>query len=48
MDYIESLPEEMQSTAQICQLPPAEDGNITDEEHMDENNLDEVTIFDLT
>ncbi|KRY56088.1 hypothetical protein T03_12347 [Trichinella britovi] len=44
MDYIESLPEEMQSTAQICQLPPAEDGNITDEEHMDENNLDEVTV----
>ncbi|KRY08563.1 PiggyBac transposable element-derived protein 2 [Trichinella patagoniensis] len=44
MDYIESFPEEMQSTAEICQLPPAEDGNITDEEHVDENNLDEVTV----
>ncbi|KRX21045.1 hypothetical protein T07_11632 [Trichinella nelsoni] len=47
MDYIESLPEEMQSTAEICQLPPAEDGNITDEEHVDEHNLDEVTPEDV-
>ncbi|KRX52786.1 PiggyBac transposable element-derived protein 3 [Trichinella sp. T9] len=43
MVYIESLPEEMQSTAEICQLPPVEDGNITDDEHVDEDNLDEVT-----
>ncbi|KRY14378.1 PiggyBac transposable element-derived protein 3 [Trichinella patagoniensis] len=47
MDYIESLPEEMQSTAEICQLPPAKDGNITDEEHVDEDNLDEVTPEDV-
>ncbi|KRY09692.1 PiggyBac transposable element-derived protein 2 [Trichinella patagoniensis] len=47
MDYIESLPEEMQSTAEICQLPLAEDSNITDEEHVDEDNLDEVIPEDV-
>ncbi|KRZ65552.1 PiggyBac transposable element-derived protein 3 [Trichinella papuae] len=47
MDYIESLPDKMQSTAEICKLPPVEDGNITDEEYVDEDNLDEVTPEDV-
>ncbi|KRX20178.1 PiggyBac transposable element-derived protein 3 [Trichinella nelsoni] len=47
MDYTESLPEEMLSTAEICQLSPAEDGNITDEEHVDEDNLDKVAPEDV-
>ncbi|KRY45330.1 PiggyBac transposable element-derived protein 3 [Trichinella britovi] len=46
MNYIESFPEEMQSTAEISQLQSAEDGNITDEEHVDEDNLDVVTPED--
>ncbi|KRZ84363.1 PiggyBac transposable element-derived protein 3 [Trichinella sp. T8] len=30
-------------TLESAMLPPAEDGNITDDEHVDEDNLDEVT-----
>ncbi|KRZ12185.1 hypothetical protein T4B_7617 [Trichinella pseudospiralis] len=42
-DYLESLPPE----EEIFQLPPCEDGNLTDEEHIEEDDLDKVMPLDV-
>ncbi|KRY26246.1 hypothetical protein T01_12715 [Trichinella spiralis] len=31
IDYLETLPPEEQINAEVCQLPPCEDGNLTDQ-----------------
>ncbi|XP_003370501.1 piggyBac transposable element-derived protein 3 [Trichinella spiralis] len=47
IDYLETLPPEDQINAEVCQLPPCEDGNLTDEEHIEEDDLDEVMPLDV-
>ncbi|KRZ65160.1 PiggyBac transposable element-derived protein 3, partial [Trichinella papuae] len=47
IEYFETLPPEDQINAEICQLPPCEDGNLTDEEHIEEDDLDEVMPLDV-
>ncbi|KAH9382632.1 hypothetical protein HPB48_023180 [Haemaphysalis longicornis] len=42
-----SLSDEEREGASICQLPPDEDGNITDEEHVQENDFSEVVPEDI-
>lgn len=45
--YLETLTEADLEDVDICQLNPDEPGDITDEEDIDENNLDAVTPFDV-
>ncbi|KRY92439.1 PiggyBac transposable element-derived protein 2 [Trichinella pseudospiralis] len=48
IDYLETLPPEDQMNVEISQLPPScEDGNLTDEEQIEENDLDEVMPSDV-
>ncbi|KRX35239.1 hypothetical protein T05_9248 [Trichinella murrelli] len=47
IDYLETLPPEDQINAEVCQLPPCEDGNLTDEEHIEEDDFDEVMPLDV-
>ncbi|KRY92954.1 hypothetical protein T4D_7268 [Trichinella pseudospiralis] len=37
----------IRTISRFCQLPPNEDGNITDEEHIDEDVLDELIPTDV-
>ncbi|KRZ15421.1 hypothetical protein T11_12885 [Trichinella zimbabwensis] len=41
------IPLEQQADVEICWLPYNEDGNITDEEHIDEDLLDKVIPRDV-
>ncbi|KRZ46093.1 PiggyBac transposable element-derived protein 2 [Trichinella pseudospiralis] len=48
IDYLETLPPEDQMNVEMSQLPPScEDGNLTDEEQIEENDLDEVMPSDV-
>lgn len=47
IDLLFSLPDDERKGASICQLPPDEDGNITDEEHVNENDFSEVVPDDV-
>lgn len=47
IDLFFSLPDDEREGASICQLPPHEDGNITDEEHVNENDFSEVVPDDV-
>ncbi|KRX14058.1 hypothetical protein T07_4418 [Trichinella nelsoni] len=38
---------EDQMNVEICQLPPNEDGNITNKEHIDEDDLMKVELKDV-
>ncbi|KAL3181782.1 hypothetical protein MRX96_008094 [Rhipicephalus microplus] len=42
IDLLFSLPDDEREGASVCQLPPVGDGNITDEEHVNENDFSEV------
>ncbi|KAL3244285.1 hypothetical protein MRX96_018907 [Rhipicephalus microplus] len=41
------LPDDECEGASACQLPPVEDGNITDEEHVNENDFSEDVPDDV-
>ncbi|KAH9361738.1 hypothetical protein HPB48_005109 [Haemaphysalis longicornis] len=45
IDLLVSLPDEEREGASVCQLPPDEDGNITDEEHVLENDFSNERMF---
>ncbi|KRY47553.1 PiggyBac transposable element-derived protein 3 [Trichinella britovi] len=47
VDFIETLSPSAQLNVEICQLPPDEDGNITDEEHIDGDAFMEVEPTDV-
>ncbi|KAL3203044.1 hypothetical protein MRX96_042180 [Rhipicephalus microplus] len=47
IDLLFSLPDDEREGASVCQLPPVEDGNITDEEHVNENDFSEVVHDDV-
>ncbi|KAH7961272.1 hypothetical protein HPB52_006402 [Rhipicephalus sanguineus] len=47
IDLLFSLPDDEREGASVCQLPPLEDGNITDEEHVNENDFSEVVPDDV-
>ncbi|KAH8034610.1 hypothetical protein HPB51_025901 [Rhipicephalus microplus] len=47
IDLLFSLPDDEREGASVCQLPPVEDGNITDEEHVNENDFSEVVPDDV-
>lgn len=47
VELLFSLFNEEHEDASICQLPPDEDGNITDEEHVNDNDLSEVLSPDV-
>ncbi|KAL3258170.1 hypothetical protein MRX96_046422 [Rhipicephalus microplus] len=47
IDLLFSLPDDERKGASVCQLPPVEDGNITDEEHVNENDFSEVVPDDV-
>lgn len=47
IDLLFSLPDDEREGASICQLPPDEDGNITDEEHVNDNDFSEVVPDDV-
>ncbi|KAK8784123.1 hypothetical protein V5799_009512, partial [Amblyomma americanum] len=47
IDLFFSLPDDEREGASICQLPPHEDGNITDEEHVNKNDFSEVVPDDV-
>ncbi|KAL3177553.1 hypothetical protein MRX96_039117 [Rhipicephalus microplus] len=47
IDLLFSLPDDEREGAFVCQLPPVEDGKITDEEHVNENDFSEVVPDDV-
>ncbi|KRZ12693.1 hypothetical protein T11_14678 [Trichinella zimbabwensis] len=47
VDFVETLSPLDQINVEICQLPPNEDRNITDEQHIDEDDLMEVRMDQL-
>ncbi|KAL3244565.1 hypothetical protein MRX96_047171 [Rhipicephalus microplus] len=47
IDLLFSLPDDEREGASACQLPPVEDGNISDEEHVNENDFSEVVPVDV-
>ncbi|KAL3195154.1 hypothetical protein MRX96_045732 [Rhipicephalus microplus] len=47
IDLLFSLPDDEREGASVCQLPPVEDVNLTDEEHVNENNFSEVVPVDV-
>ncbi|KAH7937069.1 hypothetical protein HPB49_007738 [Dermacentor silvarum] len=47
IDLFLSLPDDEREGGSICQLPPDEDVNITDEEHVNENDFSEVVPDDV-
>ncbi|KAL3210899.1 hypothetical protein MRX96_008552 [Rhipicephalus microplus] len=47
IDLLFSLPDDEHEGASVCQLRPVEDGNITDEEHVNENDFSEVVPDDV-
>lgn len=47
IDLFFSLPYDEREGASMCQLPPDEDGNITDEEHVNENDFSEIVPNDV-
>ncbi|KAL3183273.1 hypothetical protein MRX96_000254 [Rhipicephalus microplus] len=47
IDLLFSLPDDERESASVCRLPPVEDGNITDEEHVNENDFSEVVPDDV-
>ncbi|KAL3214780.1 hypothetical protein MRX96_034681 [Rhipicephalus microplus] len=47
IDLLFSLPDDEREGASVCQLPPVEDGNITDEEHVNKNDFSEVVLDDV-
>ncbi|KAH8024884.1 hypothetical protein HPB51_002054 [Rhipicephalus microplus] len=47
IDLLFSLPDDEREGASACRLPPVEDGNITDEEHVNENDFSEVVPNDV-
>ncbi|KAL3203160.1 hypothetical protein MRX96_000427 [Rhipicephalus microplus] len=47
IDLLFSIPYEEREGASVCQLPPVEDGDITDEEHVNENDFSEVVPDDV-
>ncbi|KAL3203435.1 hypothetical protein MRX96_011972 [Rhipicephalus microplus] len=47
IDLLFSLPDDEREGASVCQLPLVGDGNITDEEHVNENDFSEVVPDDV-
>ncbi|KAL3213652.1 hypothetical protein MRX96_007672 [Rhipicephalus microplus] len=47
IDLLFCLLDDEREGASVCQLPPVEDGNTTDEEHVNENDFSEVVPDDV-